>query len=100
MLWKPAKADLTTIKRVQGKAVSWIFMSRNNVIPYKDKLLSLDILPMYLYQERQVVLLFGKIVTEKVHIDWQRHVTNTAVDNRRVRVTRNFVLQTIETEET
>ena len=54
-------------------------MSSINVIPDKDKLLSLDILPMSLYQA--IVVLFAKILTEKVDIERRSHVTIIAVGN-------------------
>ena len=92
-LWKPSKGDLGTLESIQRKAVSWIFITNN--ISYKDKLLKLDILPISLYQELHVILLFAKILTGKVDIDWRSQVTITDIGTRRTQGTRNFACQKI-----
>ena len=80
-IWKPSKGDLGIIESVQRKAISWIFMTSNSHISYKDKLVKLNILPLSLYQELHVGLLFAKILAGKVDIDWRSHVSITDVGN-------------------
>ena len=92
-LWKPSKGDLGTLESIQRKAVSWIFITNN--ISFKDKLVKLDILPISLYQELHVFLLFAKILSGKVDIDWRSQVTITDIGTRRTPVTRNFACQQI-----
>ena len=76
---------------MQRKAISWIFMTSNSLISYKDKLVKLKIVPLSLYQELHVGLLFAKILAGKVDIDWRSLVSITDVANRRAQMTRNFV---------
>ena len=45
-IWKPSKGDLGIIESVQRKAISWIFITSNSHISYKDKLIKLNILPL------------------------------------------------------
>ena len=90
-IWKPSKGDLGIIESVQRKAISWIFMTSNSHISYKEKLVKLNILPLSVYQELHVRLLFAKILAGKVDIDWRSHVSITDVGNRRAQMTRNFV---------
>ena len=90
-IWKSSKGDLGIIESVQRKAISWIFMTSNSHISYKDKLVKLNILPLSLYQELHVGLLFAKILAGKVDIDWRSHVSITDVGNRRAQMTQNFV---------
>ena len=51
-----------------------MFKSSNSVISYKDKLQKLNILPLSLYQQLHVVLLFAEILSGKIDIDWQNEV--------------------------
>ena len=90
-IWKPSKDDLGIIESVQRKAISWIFMTSNSHISYKDKLVKLNILHLSLYQELHVGLMFAKILAGKVVFDWRSHVSITDVGNRRAQMTRNFV---------
>ena len=90
-IWKPSQGDLGIIESVQRKAISWIFMTSNSHISYKDKLVKLNIVPLSLYQELHAGLLFAKILAGKVDIDWRSHVSISDVGNRRAQMTRNFV---------
>ena len=65
-LWKPSNGDLTLLESVQRKARSWIFQTSNSVLSYKEKLQKINILPLSLYQELHVVLLFAKMYREKL----------------------------------
>ena len=78
-IWKPSKSDLGIIESVQQKAISWIFMRSNSHISCKDKLVKLNILPLSLYQELHVGLLFAKILAGKTDIDWRSHVSITSL---------------------
>ena len=90
-LWKPSKGDLTLLECVQRKAMAWIFKTSNSVLSYKEKFQKINILPLSLYQELHVVLLFAKMLSGKFDIDWQSHVTLAEVGIRRAQVTRNFI---------
>ena len=87
----PNVGDLTLLESVQRKAMSWIFKTSNSVLSYKEKLQKINILPLSLYEELHVVLLFAKMLSGKVDIDWQSHVTLAEVGTRRAQVTRNFI---------
>ena len=90
-LWKPSNCDLTLLESVQLKAMSWVFKTSNSVFSYKEKLQKINILLLSLYQELHVVLLFAKMLSGKVDIDWQSHVTLAEVGTLRAQVTRNFI---------
>ena len=87
-LWKPSKSNLKIIESVKQKAVSWILP--NKVLSYKEKLLTLGILPLSQYHDLHVLLLFAKILNEEVDFDWRIYVTITVVGSTRTQVTRNF----------
>ena len=57
--------------------------------------MKLDILPVSLYQQLHVILLFAKILTGKLDIDWRSQVTITDIGTRRAQATRNFACQQI-----
>ena len=61
--------------------------------------MKLNILPLSLYQELHVGLLFAKILPGNVDIDWRSHVSITDVGNRRAQMTRNFVCKQIHSSE-
>ena len=66
-------------------------LTSNSHISYKNKLVKLNILPLSLYQEIHVGLLFAKILAEEVDLDWRSHVSITDVGNRKAQMTRKFV---------
>ena len=74
-----------------GKRSRGFFFTSNSHITYKDKLVKPNILPLSLYQELYVGLLFAKMLAGKVDIDWRSHVSITDVGNKRAQMTRNFV---------
>ena len=80
-IWKSSKGDLGTIESVQQKVISWTFMTSHSHISYKDKLVKLNILPLTLYQELHVGLLFAKTLAGKSEINWRSHVSITDVGN-------------------
>ena len=90
-LWKPSNGDLALLESVQRKTMSWIFKTSNSALSFKEKLQKINILPLSIYQELHVVLLFAKMLSGKVDIDWQSHVTLSEVGTRRAQVTRNFI---------
>ena len=93
ILVETIKGDLSLLESVQRKAMCWISKTSNSVFSCKDKLQKSNILPLSIYQELHVVLLFAKILFGKVDIDWQSHVTFAEVCTRRVQVTRNFICE-------
>ena len=89
VLWKPPKGDLILLEKVQRKAMSWIFKTSTASSHTRKNFRKSKILP--LSQELHVVLLFAKMLSGKVDIDWQRHVTLAEVGTRRAQVTRKFI---------
>ena len=87
-VWKPGKVELSQIESVQKKAAKWITGAK---IPYKEQLLKLNLLPLSLYHELHVVLLFAKILTGKVDINWKLHVSITEPGTTRYQTTCNFI---------
>ena len=69
--------------------MSWICKISNSVLSYKKTSENQHLAT--LYQELHVVLLFAKMLSGKVDIDWQSHVTLAEVGTRRAQVTRNFI---------
>ena len=47
----PSKTDLSNIERIQKSATLWIL---NNTIPYKERLIELNLLPLSMYFELTV----------------------------------------------
>ena len=89
-VWKPGKVELSLIESVQKKAANWITGAK---FPYKEQLLKLNLLPLSLYHELHVVLLFAKILTGKVDLNWKLHVSITEPGTTRYQTTRNFICQ-------
>ena len=87
-VWKPGKVELSQIESVQKKAAKWITGAK---IPYKEQLLKLNLLPLSLYHELHVVLLFAKILTGKVDLNWKLHVSITEPGTTRYQTTCNFI---------
>ena len=87
-VWKPGKVELSQIESVQKKAANWITGAE---IPYKEQLLKLNLLPLSLYRELHVVLLFAKNLTRKVDLNWKLHVSITEPGTTRYQTTRNFI---------
>ena len=50
----------------------------------------LKILPLSLFQELHVVILFANIMSGKVDIDWHKYVSLSDIGNTRAQTTRNF----------
>ena len=74
-------------------------MTSNSHISYKGKLVKLNILPLSLYQELHVGLVFAKILAGKVDIDWRSHVSITDVEKQKSSNDTKFRLQTNASEE-
>ena len=68
-LWKPSKRDLKVIESVQKKATAWVLSPTQE---YKDRLISLHILPLSLYHELHIPLLLHKILTGKTDLQWKK----------------------------
>ena len=68
-LWKPSKRDLKIIESVQKKATEWILSPTQE---YKDRLISLHIIPLSLHHELHIPLLLHKIPTKKTDLKWKK----------------------------
>ena len=62
-------------------------------IPYKEQLLKLNLLPLSLYHELYDVLLFAKILTGKVDLNWKLQISITEPGVTRGQTTRNIICQ-------
>ena len=87
-LWIPNMSDLSVLESIERKAVMWILNTKS--ISYKDMLMKLGILPISLYQEIHVILLFAKILNGKVDINWRNYVNITETGTTKYHITRNF----------
>ena len=71
-LRKPSKSELALTEKVQHRASIWILGT--NKLSYKSRLQRLHLLPLSLYHEMHVVLLFARIINSKTDIDWEKYV--------------------------
>ena len=71
-LWKPSKRDLKIIESVQKKETAWILSPTQE---YKDRLISLHILPLSLYHELHIPLLLLKIRTGKTELQRKKFIS-------------------------
>ena len=83
---------------MQMKSTKWILSTGQ--LTYKDRLRRLDILPLSLYRELHVLLLFLDIVSGRYNIEWQnfiqvneQHGQNTRTGDTRRFKTRNLSRQ-------
>ena len=82
----PSKQYLATLEKVQQRATKWILGNKQN--PYKSSLTTLQILPLSLYQEMHVLLLFANILRGKTDLEWWRFIEIT--ESNRPKTTRRF----------
>ena len=88
VLWMPNKGDVRVIEHVEQKAVAWIL--GQNSLTYREKLVTLYILPLSLYQELHVILLLAKIMNGNIDIDWTKYMSMLDYGGTRNSQTRNF----------
>ena len=86
--WKQGKIELSQIESVQKKGANWITGAK---MPYKEQLIKLNLLPLSLYHELHVILLFAKVLTGKVDLNWKLHVSKTEPGTTGYQTTRNFI---------
>ena len=72
VLWKPSKTDLKSIESIQLKASKWILGTSQ--LEYKERLRRINLLPLALYHEMHVLLLFIQIVLNTYDLEWQKFV--------------------------
>ena len=81
-LTKLGKSELRAVEQVQIHATKWILKDATN--DYKTRLQILKLLPISLYHELHVLLLFIKILNGKYRMNWEDSVT-ISEENRRTR---------------
>ena len=95
VLWKPSKTDLRAIESIQMKASKWIV--RTSQLEYKERLRRINLLPLALYHEMHVLLLFIRIVSNTYDLEWQKVVQleegKTRMKEIRVFKTRKYFKQ-------
>ena len=76
------KTELTVIESVERKALAWTFGFQNTAIVQSLFSRTQDFTTINL-SELDVVLLFAKIFTGKVDMDWHKYVSFTNIRNTR-----------------
>ena len=66
---KTSKRDFKLIESVQKKATAWILSPTQE---YKDRLISLHILPLSLHHELDIPLLLHKTLTGTSDLHWKK----------------------------
>ena len=72
VLWKPSKTELKSIESIQMKARNWILGTGQ--LEYKERLGRINLLPLALYHEMHVLLLFSQTVLNTFDLEWQKFV--------------------------
>ena len=72
VLWKPSKTDLKSIESIQMKANKWILGTGQ--LEYKERLRRINFLPLALYHDMHVLLLFIQIVLNTYDLEWRKFV--------------------------
>ena len=72
VFWKPSKTDLKSIESIHMKASKWILGTGQ--LEYKERLRRNNLLPLALYLEMHVLLLFIQIVLITCDLEWQKFV--------------------------
>ena len=72
VLRKPSKTDLKSIESIQLNASKWILGTSQ--LEYKERLRRINLLPLALYHEMHVLLLFIQIVLNTYDLEWQKFV--------------------------
>ena len=72
VLWKPSKTDLKSIESIRMKASKWILGTSQ--LDYKEQLRRINLLPLALYHEMHVLLLFIQIVLNTYDLEGRKFV--------------------------
>ena len=83
VLWKPSKGELQTIETIQKRATAWILGTYQ--ITYKDRLERLKLLPLSLYHELHVILVFLDVLKGRYDINWRKYVESDTHGNQTTR---------------
>ena len=95
-----AKTEFTVIEKVERKALAWTFGSKIQQ-SFKGSLVDFTTISL---SELDVVLLFAKILTGKVDMDWHKYVSltnigaNTSFCEHKSAKTRNLPLKKYESD--
>ena len=77
----------STVERVQRRATSWILQAKRGEIAYKQRLITLGLLPLCYEREIKDLVFFFKALYG--HIDLDVHSFVSFVNNGRTRLSRN-----------
>ena len=95
VFWKPSKTVLKSIESIQMKASKWILGTSQ--LEYKERLRRINLLPLTLYHEMHVLLLFIQIVLNTYDLEWRKFVQleegKTRMKEIRVFKTRKYFKQ-------
>ena len=83
VLWKPSKTDLKSIESIQMKASKRILGTSQ--LEYKTRLRRFNLLPLALYHETLVLLLFIQIVLNTYELEWRKFVQLEEGKNKNAR---------------
>ena len=70
-MWYQSKCDLVLIERIQKSATKWIIGSS---LTYKERLIKLKNLPLYLYFELHSLLLICDLINNKYNIVIEKYI--------------------------
>ena len=69
-VWSPAQVSLKAqVERVQRRATRWILQTRIGEMFYKDRLITLDLLPLTYDRELKDLVFFYKCFFNHIHLD-------------------------------
>ena len=87
-VWSPPTIKMrSTVERVQRRATSWILQAKRGEIAYKQRLITLGLLPLCYEREIKDLVFFFKALYG--HIDLDVHSFVSFVNNSRTRLSRN-----------
>ena len=92
-VWSPAQVSLKAqVERVQRRATRWILQTRIGEMSYRDRLITLDLLPLTYDRELKDLVFFYKCLFNHIHLDVRSFTNFTS--HGRTRLSDSFNLKT------
>ena len=96
-VWSPAQVSLKTQgERVQRRATRWILQTRIGEMSYRDRLITLDLLPLTYDRELKDLVFFYKCLFNHIHLNV--HSFTNFISHGRTRLSNSFNLKTLTCE--
>ena len=94
-VWSPAQVSLKAqVERVQRRATKWILQTRIGEMSCRDRLITLDLLPLTYDRELKDLVFFYKCLFNHIHLD-VHSFTNLTISHVRTRLSNSFNLKTL-----